>query len=172
MWDVCALLGKGADLTSVQDLLLPLERLRIEDGALVCRRENQAVAEWAVRQEDLETDDPPVVFRRMDSNARDWSGFLDRFSVACIEMVLSESFAAHDEMRADNRPVEESETLEAPPGFERLALPDYPMWAVEGRHGPLVCVTRRSAPRGRRRLAVRPGPDRARPGGRTRTPPQ
>ncbi|MCX4974084.1 hypothetical protein [Streptomyces sp. NBC_00620] len=132
LWDAYGLLGKRTDLTSVQDQLLSLEQLRIEDGALVFRRENQSVAEWAVRREDLETDDPPVVFRRMDSNARDWSGFLDRFSLACIEMVLSESLVAYDGTRADNRPVEEPETFEAPRGFERLALPDYPMWAVEG----------------------------------------
>ncbi|MFE2966131.1 hypothetical protein ACFXKC_21160 [Streptomyces sp. NPDC059340] len=132
LWDVYGLLGRRADLTGVQDPLLPLEQLRIVDGALVFRLENQAVAEWAVRQEDLEKDDPPVVFRRTDGGAHDWSPFLDRFSLACVEMVLSESVLAHDEKRADNRPLEESETLDAPPtGFERLSLPDYPLWAVD-----------------------------------------
>ncbi|MFD9514303.1 hypothetical protein [Streptomyces mirabilis] len=82
--DVYGLLGRRADLTGVQDRLLPLEQLRIADGALVFRLENQAVAEWAVRQEDLEKDDPPVVFRRTDGSAPDWSPFLDRFSLACV----------------------------------------------------------------------------------------
>ncbi|MEU9542397.1 hypothetical protein [Streptomyces mirabilis] len=132
LWDAYGLLGRRADLTSVQDQLLPLEQLRIADGALVFRLENQAVAEWAVLQEDLEKDDPPVVFRRTDGSAPDWSPFLDRFSLACVEMVLSESVLAHDEDRADNRPLGASETLDAPPaGFERLSLPDYPMWALD-----------------------------------------
>ncbi len=79
----------------------------------------------------LEDDDPPVVFRRRDSDSEPWIPFLDRFSTACIEMVLSESLFAHNETRADNRPLEEWEAIEAPV-FQRLALPDYPMWAVEG----------------------------------------
>lgn len=65
--DAYGLLGRRADLTGVQDRPLPLEQLRIPGGALVFRWENQAVAEWAVRQEDREKDrekdDPPVVFR-------------------------------------------------------------------------------------------------------------
>ncbi|MFJ3877084.1 hypothetical protein ACIPW5_06455 [Streptomyces sp. NPDC090077] len=109
-----------------------MERLHVDDGALVFRRENQAVAEWAIREEHLEGDDPPVVFRRRDSHAQPWTPFLDRFSAACVEMVLSESLFAQYETRTDSRPLEESETIEAPPGFRRLAMPDYPMWAVEG----------------------------------------
>ncbi|MET9857361.1 hypothetical protein ABZY57_31080 [Streptomyces sp. NPDC006450] len=132
LWEAYGLFGRRADLTSVQDSLLSLEHLYVDDGALVFRLENQAVAEWAIRQEHLEDDDPPVVFRRKDSDSDPWMPFLDRFSTACIEMVLSESLFAHNETRADNRPLGESETIEAPPGFQRLALPDYPMWAVEG----------------------------------------
>ncbi|MFJ8010121.1 hypothetical protein [Streptomyces fagopyri] len=132
LWEAYGLFGRRGDLTSVQDSLVSLEHLSVDDGALVFRLENQAVAEWAIRQEHLEDDDPPVVFRRKDSDSDRWEPFLDRFSTACIEMVLSESLFAHDETRADNRPLEESETIDAPSGFQRLALSNYPMWAVEG----------------------------------------
>ncbi|MFJ4611787.1 hypothetical protein [Streptomyces griseus] len=132
LWEAYGLFGRRPDLTSVQDSLLSPEHLHVDDGALVFRLENQAVAEWAIRQEHLTDDDPPVVFRRRDGDSDCWMPFLDRFSTACIEMVLSESLFAHSETRADNRPLEESEAIGASPGFQRLALPDYPMWAVEG----------------------------------------
>ncbi|NEE38294.1 hypothetical protein G3M53_74465, partial [Streptomyces sp. SID7982] len=80
--------GRRPDLTSVQDSLLSPEHLHVDDGALVFRLENQAVAEWAIRQEHLTDDDPPVVFRRRDGDSDRWMPFLDRFSTACIEMVL------------------------------------------------------------------------------------
>lgn len=132
LWEAYALVGRRADLTSVQDCLLPLEHLQIDDGALVFRVENQGVAEWAVRREHLADDDPPVVFRRADGASDTWRPFLDRFSTACIEMVLSESLFAQQEPLSDNRPLAESEAVVEPPGLRRLALPEYPMWAVEG----------------------------------------
>jgi hypothetical protein len=45
-----------------------------------------------VRLADLDVVDPPVVMRldMADKQAESWTVWLDRFSMACVEMVLSE----------------------------------------------------------------------------------
>ncbi|GAA1299347.1 hypothetical protein [Saccharothrix xinjiangensis] len=90
-----ALFGRRTDLTSNQDELLPPDRLGLWDDVLVHRVENQGCAHWGVA---LSGDDPPVLVRPdlADKREERWEPFLDRFSLACVEMVLSESLFLED----------------------------------------------------------------------------
>lgn len=122
------LLGWRTDLTRNQDTLIFLQSLRVVDGALVYRIENQACASWGVRVADLGLDDPPVVFCEGYGKGRPWRPFLGSFSLAAVEMVLGESLFGRAGLLA-NLPVDDEvhiARLEAV--CERLPFPDYPAW--------------------------------------------
>jgi hypothetical protein len=129
------LFGRRTDLTSNQDVLLGPERLTLdEDGqALVFRTENQAVAHWGVPVAELERADPPVAIRvgLADRSAERWEPWLDRFSAACVEIVLSESLFVSEEL-GDNRALEEGEAGLLEDRYTRLALPEYPATQTPG----------------------------------------
>ena len=123
------LFGLRTDLTSNQDVLFGPERLTLDDDgqALVFRAENQAVAHWGVPVAELERADPPVVVRARlaDRSAERWEPWLDRFSSACVEIVLSESLFVSEEL-GDNRALEDGEAGLLEDRYTRLALPEYP----------------------------------------------
>ncbi|MFD8074513.1 hypothetical protein ACFV3E_17940 [Streptomyces sp. NPDC059718] len=63
--------------------------LHVDDGfggVLVFRVENQDCASWGIPLDRVEQDDPPVVVESHEG----WVPFLDRMSVAWVELVLSE----------------------------------------------------------------------------------
>ncbi|WP_262060877.1 SMI1/KNR4 family protein [Streptomyces sp. STR69] len=122
-----ALLGRRDDLTRQQDPLLPPSALRVVDdfgGVLVFRHENQGCASWGVRLNEIEQDDPPVVMEAYEG----WVPFLDRLSVAWVELVLSESLLGAGSLY---------DACELPDGllpdlrarYTRVDLPDHPLWA-------------------------------------------
>jgi hypothetical protein len=128
--------GRRPDLTSNQDVLLAPAQLAVDEQVLVFRTENQRCARWGVRVAELADDDPPVVWRPVGTGEREpWQPYLDRFSVACVELVLSESLFAGGGL-ADNRPVDEAAVDQVASRYDRLALPAYPMWAMPA--GPPV----------------------------------
>ncbi len=139
--DVYALIGRRDDLTRNQDELLAPDQLRLDDTGqvLVFRVENQAVAHWGVPVSALAEPDPPVVFQLRSAPAaeRVWRPFLDRVSLACIEMVLSEWMLSADENEtededdglADNRELDDEARAALDAAFRRLPIPDYPLWA-------------------------------------------
>ncbi|HEX7305328.1 hypothetical protein [Lentzea sp.] len=88
--EALALFGKRPDLTSNQDRLLVPSELRVEDDVLVFRDENQSVAAWGAA---LAGEDPEVLvkFDLVDKREEHWDAWLPRFSLACVEMVLSEA---------------------------------------------------------------------------------
>ncbi|WP_218164705.1 hypothetical protein [Lentzea waywayandensis] len=88
--EALALFGKRPDLTSNQDRLLTPSELRVVDDVLVFRAENQWVAAWGAV---LDGDDPEVRIKLdlVDRAEERWDAWLPRFSLACVEMVLSES---------------------------------------------------------------------------------
>ncbi|WP_251018227.1 SMI1/KNR4 family protein [Streptomyces sp. ISL-1] len=125
--EVYELLGARPDLTGNQDPLLPASELFVHDefgGVLVFRSENQGCAFWGVRLSDLDQDDPPVFVQ----SRHGWEPFLDRVSLACVELVLSETLFG-DDGRLYNACELPSDLLDTVPRrFQRVALPDYPMW--------------------------------------------
>jgi hypothetical protein len=131
-----ALLGRREDLTSVQDRLLGPNRLVVDETGevLVFRVENQSVACWGVPLAATQQPDPPVVLRRSVLDAWDagWEPYLEQFSLACVEMVLSESLFAGALDLGDNRALDPAAAALLEQRFARLAIPDYPLWAQPG----------------------------------------
>ena len=127
-----ALFGRRDDLTRCQDRLLEPPQVHVDEPGeiLVFRVENQHVAEWGVALAAVAELDPPVLFRTDTPGpaGRSWRPFLDRLSLACVEMILSEWMLSADTF-TDNRELD-SESLDAlETNFPRLPLPDYPLWA-------------------------------------------
>ncbi len=119
-----SLFGARDDLTSNQDVLLSPDELYVHDGVLVFRAENQGAAHWGVALTG-ETD-PPVLVRPdlADKDAEAWEPWMDRFSMACVEIVLSESLL--DEDLADSRDPEDDDAEALGARYTRLPLPDLP----------------------------------------------
>jgi hypothetical protein len=129
-----ALFGRRQDLTSVQDRLLGPDQLEVDlltGDMLIFRVENQAVALWGVPLAAMERPDPPVM---VAGNAEDagWEPYLERFSLACVEMVLSESLFSAPLELSDNRGLDAAAAALVEQRFARLAIPDYPLWASTG----------------------------------------
>jgi hypothetical protein len=121
------LFGRRDDLTANQDVLLSPGRLHLDGEVLVFRVENQAVVRWGVPVSDPEEADPPVLVRASlaDRSAERWEPWLERFSLACVEIVLSESLFVSEEL-GDNRELEDGEADLLERRYTRLPLPDYP----------------------------------------------
>ncbi|MCJ0872677.1 SMI1/KNR4 family protein [Streptomyces sp. AP-93] len=121
------LLGARRDLVANQDPLLPPVEMFVHDecgGFLVFRGENQGCAFWGVRLRDLDQDDPPVFVQARHG----WVPFLDRVSLACVELVLSEALFGGGG-RLYNACELPADLLGAvPERFQRVELPDYPLW--------------------------------------------
>jgi hypothetical protein len=128
-----ALFGRREDLTSVQDWLLGPEELEVDvtGEVLIYRVENQSVAVWGVPLAAIEQSDPPVVVARNFEDVG-WEPFLERFSLACEEMVLSESLFSAPVELSDNRELDPATAGLVGQLFTSLAMPDYPMWALPG----------------------------------------
>ncbi len=124
-----ALFGRRDDLIRQQDPLVNPSGLYVDDaldGVLVFRRENQDCAFWGIPLTQIEQDDPPVVVE----SHHGWVPFLDRMSLAWVELVLSESlFAAGNLYDACELPDALMPDIHA--RYARVALPDHPMWASE-----------------------------------------
>lgn len=122
------LFGLRADLTAEQDRLVPAWELALDhsDAAVVFRDECQHVAEWGVAGADLGSADPPVYVRHV--GVGDWQPFLNRVSVACVEMVLSEVLAGRRQRGAVclDLPGELIAVVES--AYQQMALPEYRAW--------------------------------------------
>ena len=111
------------------DRLLGPEELRLdaEPAVLVFRFDGEYPMEWAARLTG--EPDPPVVYREPGS-AAGWQAFLPSVSWAWVEMVLAESVFSDD--LGDDRELERGDIARLEQEFSRLAIPDYPLWAVPG----------------------------------------
>ncbi|MFD6936666.1 SMI1/KNR4 family protein [Streptomyces goshikiensis] len=96
------LFGRRRDLTSNHDVLLGPSELYVDDAkeALVFRHENQGAASWGILLDSLQDDDPAVFMRPdlADKSAEQWAGWLERLSLCFVEIVLSESLQADEEL--------------------------------------------------------------------------
>ncbi|QHA02243.1 SMI1/KNR4 family protein [Streptomyces broussonetiae] len=121
------LVGSRPDLVANQEPLLPPHEVFVHDecgGVLVFRSENQGCAFWGVRLTDLDRDDPPVLVQARHG----WGPFLDRVSLSCVELVLSEALFGGGG-RLYNACELPADLLGAvPEHFQRVQLPDRPMW--------------------------------------------
>jgi hypothetical protein len=122
------LLGRRRDLTSSQDTLIALNSLAVVDGALVYRIEAQACASWGVQVSSLGLADPPVVLCEGYGDGRPWHTFLGSFSLAAVELVLGETLFGGAGGRADNRALDDADSVRLERLYERLPFPDYPAW--------------------------------------------
>jgi hypothetical protein len=120
------LVGHRRDLTSGQDRLIGLNSLTVQNGSLIYRDEAAGITTWGVRVCDLGLADPPVVIGF--SSGRPWRPFLRSFSLAAVEMVLSESVAGGLDERHDNRQLDDADIIRLEEQYERLPFPDYPAW--------------------------------------------
>ena len=122
------LYGPHADVRHPDRLLQPEElRLDAEKAALVFRVNPEYPMEWAAL---LTGDQDPQVVYRETGSTTGWQAFLPSFSWAWVEMVVAESVFSDD--LADDRELERGDIARLEQGFSRLAIPDYPMWAVPG----------------------------------------
>ncbi|MCQ4205729.1 SMI1/KNR4 family protein [Streptomyces longispororuber] len=125
--ELYALVGTRPDLVGNQDPLLPPHEMFVHDecgGVLVFRSENQGCAFWGVRLADLDREDPPVLVHARHG----WVPFMDRLSLASVELVLSEALCG-DGGRLYNACELSADLLrKVPEHFQKVPLPDYPMW--------------------------------------------
>jgi hypothetical protein len=128
-----ALLGRREDLTSRQDRLYAPDELKLDatGSVLVYRIENQNCAQWGIPIADLHQPDPPTVFHQYGFAEAEWRPWLDRVSLAVLEMVLSEALLGADwgTVYYGNRPLDAAAVGLLERHFTRLAVPDYPLWA-------------------------------------------
>ena len=75
----------------------------------------------------MESADLPVVFGGYRDGSP-WRRFLGSFSLAAVEMVLSEAIIAGAEGCHDNRALDDADIVRLEEKYERLPLPDYPGW--------------------------------------------
>jgi hypothetical protein len=131
------LAGRRHDLVRAQDRLLAPHQLSIDSSGAVLqwRVENQGVGWLGIPLEALAQPDPPVLVRGITGpgEAPTWHPFLDRLSLAIVEMLLSEwlFWGNGEDDFADNRELDDEAVRVLDFGFARLPLPDYPMWTPE-----------------------------------------
>ncbi|MFC5002780.1 hypothetical protein ACFPIJ_33750 [Dactylosporangium cerinum] len=96
--DAYRLFGRRRDLTSGNGDLYSPDQLRYDAAAdvLVFRAAHQAVAFFGVSLADKAAPDPQVLLYTtyQDKTQESWQPFLDRFSLACVDMVLWEMVEA------------------------------------------------------------------------------
>ena len=129
------LFGRRRDLTSNHDDLLSPPELYLDAAkeALVFRHENQGAASWGILLTELAHEDPAVVIRAdlADKDAEVWEGWLERLSLAFVEIVLSESLHVPEELCDFLSDLGDDgiEVLEQ--NCTRLPFPAYPMGEEE-----------------------------------------
>ncbi|MGW3243945.1 SMI1/KNR4 family protein [Streptomyces sp. NPDC001070] len=130
MREAYRLFGRRADLTSNHDTLLGPAELHLDSSgeALVFRHENQGAASWGILVADLHRADPPVVVKPdlADKQAESWTPWLDRFSWACVEIVLSESLHEPHDLGDFRDDLDEADFEALPGRFTPLPFPAYP----------------------------------------------
>ncbi|WNM32764.1 SMI1/KNR4 family protein [Streptomyces sp. Li-HN-5-11] len=122
-----ALVGSRPGLVAIQGRLLPSREVFVDDvcgGVLVFRSENQGCAFWGVRLTGLDRDDPPVIVQARHG----WVPFLDRVSLACVELVLSEALFGGGGGLCNACELSADLLGAVPEYFQRVQLPDCPMW--------------------------------------------
>ncbi|WP_433201421.1 hypothetical protein ACQP00_30510 [Dactylosporangium sp. CS-047395] len=109
------------------DRLLRPAQLQADGPVLVFRTEAQSVTCWGVRVAALDDPDPPVVYELPDGT---WAPYLDRVSLAAVEIALTGWLFGGDETDADNCGFDAATLAALERTYERLPMPDYPTWTA------------------------------------------
>ncbi|OLT14123.1 hypothetical protein BJF79_02815 [Actinomadura sp. CNU-125] len=126
-----ALFGRRPDLhTNLHGLLAP-DDFHLHAGGVVFREENQGVATWGLLVTELDAPDPPV---RISTDDGPWEPWLDAFSTAALEIVLSEATQAGE--HCDHRDLGDGDDLDR--DFAPLPFPAYGQRFYAGP-GVLLC---------------------------------
>lgn len=129
------LFGRRRDLTSNHDVLLAPAQLYVDSAreALVFRHENQGAASWGIHLAHLAEDDPAVLIRAdlADKSAEKWESWLDRLSLAFMEIVLSESLHAPEGLCDFLSDLDEDGLDVLERSCTRLPFPSYPLGEEE-----------------------------------------
>ncbi|MFJ8828363.1 SMI1/KNR4 family protein [Streptomyces sp. NPDC102467] len=133
--EVYQLLGRRRDLTSNHDVLLAPAELYVDASreGLVFRHENQGAASWGVLLADLAKEDPGVFIRAdlADKTAEKWDSWLERLSLAFVEIVLSESLHAPEGLCDFLSDLDEDGIDVLERNCTRLPFPGYPLGEEE-----------------------------------------
>jgi hypothetical protein len=88
------LVGRRNDIWSRQDATIQPDDLLVANGVLEFLVENQGVTSWAVRQNDLQLEDPPVVVRDQAGRWVEQSPRFSEFALHLFAYVIQFSDAA------------------------------------------------------------------------------
>ncbi|SEM05697.1 SMI1/KNR4 family protein [Streptacidiphilus jiangxiensis] len=90
--DLYSLLGRRDDLTRNEHPLMAPGELRVVDGALVFRTENQGCCVWGVLVDDLDQENPAAVVRAdlADKSQERWESWDAGLQASCLNLVMSE----------------------------------------------------------------------------------
>ncbi|GAA5020838.1 SMI1/KNR4 family protein [Kitasatospora paranensis] len=125
------LFGRRPDLTCNHDVLHAPADLHLDGAgeALVIRHENQGACVWGIPLAELHRPDPAVAIRPdlADKQAERWEPWLDRLSVALVELVLSESLHAPEGRCAFLDALDEDGLAALERHYDGLPFPDYPL---------------------------------------------
>ncbi len=109
------LLGRREDLTSSNGQLYPPDQLGydVTGNVLVFRAAHQAVAFFGVSLAGRTAPDPPVLLYTTyaEKTQESWQPFMDRFSLACVDMVLWEMVEAGSHSDARDETEDDQTTL-------------------------------------------------------------
>jgi hypothetical protein len=122
------LLGRREDLTGGNGTLYPPDQLEYDAAAevLVFRAAHQGVAYFGVSLADKAAPDPPILLYTTyaDETQESWQPFMDRFSLACVDMVLWETVEAGP--HSDGRDETDDDHATLAIGLTPVSFPRYP----------------------------------------------
>ncbi|GIF42426.1 hypothetical protein [Actinoplanes xinjiangensis] len=97
-----------------------------EDGVLIFHWADSQITDtcWGVPLDHLDGDDPPVVV----NTGGGWQPYVDRVSLACVDIALTTVVQEHDEKLCNAAELPAALVGPALAGFDRVPLPDLPMW--------------------------------------------
>lgn len=100
--------------------------LEVRDDVLVFHCADPMIAEamWGVPLDVVGRPDPPVVVKVGGV----WLPYLDRVSLACVDVALTEVVQGHDEGLCNAGELAVDAVGPAMAAFDRVPLPDLPMW--------------------------------------------
>lgn len=101
--------------------------LEVQDNVLVFHCADPMITEsmWGISLDVVGQPDPPVVINTGDGV---WQPYLDRVSLACVDLALTAVIQEHDERLCNACELPAKMVGSAMAAVDRVPLPDLPMW--------------------------------------------